>query len=131
MRPLLTAPGRIRRSWLAPAGPYGIVRQLMAAVPPGSYLAVSHGASDVDPGVAEGARQFNERAATPMTLRAKAECARFFDGLELQGPGVVTLDAWHLGGGQPRRHPPRLLRSRLQELTARVGFAGVSGRSGS
>jgi O-methyltransferase involved in polyketide biosynthesis len=84
-------------------GPYGIVRQLMDTVPPGSYLAVSHGASDVDPGVAAGAREFNERAATPMTLRTKAEFARFFDGLELQRPGVVTLDAWHLGGEQPSR----------------------------
>jgi len=81
-------------------GPYGIVRQLMDAVSPGSYLAVSHGASDLDPGVAEGAREFNERSVTPMTLRTKAEFARFFDGLELQGPGVVTLDAWNFAGEQ-------------------------------
>lgn len=83
-----------------PDNPYGIVRHLMDAVPVGSYLAVTHGASDMDPAINDSAREFNERGATPMQLRTRAEFTRFFDGLELQGPGVVTLDAWHLGEEQ-------------------------------
>jgi O-methyltransferase involved in polyketide biosynthesis len=77
--------------------PYGIVRQLMDAVPPGSYLAISHGASDVDPAITAASREFNEGGAVRQTLRTRAEFTRFFDGLELQGPGIVTLDAWHRG----------------------------------
>jgi O-methyltransferase involved in polyketide biosynthesis len=80
--------------------PYGIVATLMDAAAPGSYLAITHGASDMDPGAVEAARRFNERAAVTMTMRSRAEVTRFFDGLELTGPGVVPLDAWHLGQEQ-------------------------------
>jgi O-methyltransferase involved in polyketide biosynthesis len=83
-----------------PDDPYGIVRQLMDAVPPGSYLAISHGASDMDPEAAAAAREFNKRGAITMQLRTRAEFTRFFDGLDLQGPGIVPLDAWHRGEGQ-------------------------------
>ena len=86
--------------------PWGIVGRLMAAVPSGSYLAVTHGAIDIDATSAEAARQFNERAAVPMTLRTQAEVARFFDGLDLLGPGVVPLDVWDLN--QTRTAPGKL-----------------------
>lgn len=81
--------------------PYGIVGRLMEATAPGSYLAVTHGASDIDPeAMAELSRRYNERAAVPMTLRTKAELTRFFGGLELIAPGIVPLDSWHLGEEQ-------------------------------
>jgi O-methyltransferase involved in polyketide biosynthesis len=80
--------------------PYGIVARLMDAVAPGSYLAITHGASDIDPGTNEAARRFNERSAVTMTMRSKPEVSQFFDGLELIGPGVVPLDAWHRGQEQ-------------------------------
>jgi hypothetical protein len=82
--------------------PWGIVRRIMDAVPVGSYLAITHGASDIDPSAVEASRQFNQRAVVPMTLRPQAEIARFFEGLDLLGPGVVPLDAWDLNQAQPR-----------------------------
>jgi hypothetical protein len=32
-----------------------------------------------------------------MQLRAQAEFTRFFDGLELTAPGVVSINRWHPG----------------------------------
>ena len=75
--------------------PYGLVARLMAAVPPGSYLAIVHAASDIQAGaVAEGMGRYNQMASTPITLRTRGQVARFFDGLDLTGPGVVPLDEW-------------------------------------
>ncbi|MBO0870636.1 MAG: SAM-dependent methyltransferase [Micromonosporaceae bacterium] len=74
--------------------PWGIVARLMAAVPSGSYVAISHPASDVAPGQLEGQRRYNERVATPQTLRGRAAVARFFEGLELVAPGLVQVHQW-------------------------------------
>ncbi len=75
--------------------PYRIVADLMAGLPSGSYLALSHPASDINaPAQAEAQRRYNERVSTPQTLRTRAEVVRFFDGLELVPPGVVYVHAW-------------------------------------
>jgi hypothetical protein len=78
--------------------PYGIVRRLLDAVPSGSYLVVSHLASDIRPEEqAEFVRRHNERSPDePAQFRSHVEVCRFFDGLELLHPGVVPLDRWHL-----------------------------------
>jgi len=76
--------------------PYGIVARLMGAVAPGSYLVISHPASDILAElVAEIARRYNESVITPVTLRAFGQVARFFDGLELVDPGIVQCHRWH------------------------------------
>src|SRR5580700_4812101 len=74
--------------------PYEIVAGLMSALPSGSYLAISHPASDIHPGQAEAQRRYNERVSTPQTLRTRAEVSRFFDGLDLVPPGVVYVHTW-------------------------------------
>jgi hypothetical protein len=74
--------------------PHRIVAGLMDALPPGSYLAISHPASDIQPSQAEAQRRYNERVSTPQTLRTRDEVARFFDGLDLVPPGVVYVHAW-------------------------------------
>ena len=75
--------------------PYGIVATLMAAVPPGSYLAISHPASDVDAeAAAEAAREYDNSLPTTQTNRTRAQVTKFFDGLELLPPGVVQLNKW-------------------------------------
>jgi hypothetical protein len=75
--------------------PYGLVGQLMAAMPSGSYLVVCHAASDIEPeAVAEHARQYNERAAAVITPRSREQVARFFDGLDLGDRGLVPLSQW-------------------------------------
>ena len=82
------------------ADPHGIVATLMAAVPPGSYLVLSHPAGDIRAAaVAEMARRVNARLGpTRGTMRDQAEVTRFFDGLELLEPGVVQPQWWRPAG---------------------------------
>ena len=76
--------------------PYDIVNQLMGAVAPGSYLAISHGAADIDAdNMAEIARRLSERSQETFTWRTHEQVTRFFTGLELIEPGVVLVDHWH------------------------------------
>ena len=75
--------------------PFGIVGRLMAAVPVGSYLAVSHPASDIEAGaMAEIAERMNALVAEKVTFRNRGQILRFFDGLELVEPGVVPGPQW-------------------------------------
>jgi len=82
--------------------PLAIVARLMEAVPPGSWLAVFHPASDIlTDQISEVARQVSLRAAAPTTLRTRAEVMHFFDGLELLEPGLVQVHRWHPGSPAP------------------------------
>src|ERR1700742_3612173 len=75
--------------------PYGIVRTLMDAVPPGSYLAILHAASDVgSDDMPEAERRYNAQASAQFSARDRAQVSRFFDGLELTAPGLVNLSRW-------------------------------------
>jgi S-adenosyl methyltransferase len=81
-------------------GPQGIVSSLMAAVPPGSYLALSQVASDIDAEqMAEAARRYNRLAHETQRHRSHAEVKRFFNGLELVEPGLVPVHEWRAGAG--------------------------------
>ena len=77
--------------------PAGIVARLMDAAAPGSFLCISHPASDIDPAAAEAASRYNALAGQQARLRDRAEVERLFDGLELVGPGVVPLPQWRPG----------------------------------
>jgi hypothetical protein len=80
--------------------PYAITSRLMDALPPGSYLAISHGASDIlADSVAKASGRYNQHSAVAMRLRTQAEVARFFDGLDVADPGVVPLNHWNPGPG--------------------------------
>ncbi len=79
--------------------PHEIVSGLMDALPPGSYLAISHPASDIHPGQAEAQKRYNERVSTPQTLRSRDEVATFFEGLEMVPPGLVYVHTWRPGPG--------------------------------
>ncbi|MFF5533141.1 SAM-dependent methyltransferase [Streptomyces cinerochromogenes] len=74
-----------------------IVRRLMAAVPAGSPLVLTHPTYDPDVG-GEGnvaAMEFwNAHATPPITARGRAEIAGFLDGLELVEPGLVPCSQW-------------------------------------
>ena len=75
--------------------PYGIVDRYMAAVPPGSFLVLSHLASDVEAEtIAEMARRMNQSMTQQVIPRSRAEVTRFFDGLDLLDPGVVLTHEW-------------------------------------
>jgi len=71
-----------------------IVARLLAAVPPGSYLVLSHLAKDVMADqIAVGVAGLR-RLQVELTPRTAAEVTRFFDGLELVAPGVVQVHRW-------------------------------------
>jgi hypothetical protein len=76
--------------------PYDVVRSLMEPLPPGSYLVLSHAASDIAADfMAAGAQAYNNRVSAQITPRDLAGVSHFFDGLEMIGPGVVPLAQWH------------------------------------
>ena len=75
--------------------PYAIVAALMGAMPPGSYLALSHPASDIDAeAMAKMAIVLNQMMAEKVTFRDRAAVAGFFTDLELAEPGLVQASKW-------------------------------------
>ena len=78
--------------------PYGVVAKLMNAVPSGSYLAISHVPSDMEPEkAAEAGNRLNQLMYEKVTFRSHPEVTHFFDGLELVEPGVVRIQEWRPG----------------------------------
>jgi O-methyltransferase involved in polyketide biosynthesis len=71
---------------------YEIVHRLMGAVPPGSFLVISHTTRgpEMDAAVAH----WNRWGKPKLTQRDPDQIARFFDGLELLEPGVVSCSRW-------------------------------------
>jgi hypothetical protein len=76
--------------------PQQTVDRLMAAVPPGSYLAITHVPSDMQAsmGVVAAAKRVNRLMTQQINPRSRAAVAQFFDGLELLPPGVVPIQEW-------------------------------------
>jgi hypothetical protein len=74
---------------------YAIVNHLMQAMPSGSYLALNHPTLEVTgEKMATAIRYWNEYGTPPGTHRTPAELARFFDGMDLVEPGVVSITRW-------------------------------------
>ncbi|MGH3908944.1 MAG: SAM-dependent methyltransferase [Pseudonocardiaceae bacterium] len=75
---------------------YVVVNRLLDALPPGSYLVMSHFTALVDSAVVEeGMRLYNESGGTPPVRgRSRQELIRYFDGLELLEPGLVSVSLW-------------------------------------
>jgi hypothetical protein len=72
-----------------------IVRQLLDTVPSGSYLVLSDGTNVVHGEQGEAAQEeYNESGAEPYCLRSPEQLARFFDGLEMVEPGLVSVTRW-------------------------------------
>jgi O-methyltransferase involved in polyketide biosynthesis len=70
-----------------------IVKRLLGGVPAGSYLTMNDG-TDTSAEVVEAARIWNQSANPTYHLRSPDRIARFFDGLELVEPGVVSPPRW-------------------------------------
>ncbi|MBW1600978.1 SAM-dependent methyltransferase [Streptomyces sp. JJ66] len=71
----------------------GIVRELVSALPSGSYLLICDG-TDTDETLKQAQAQHNEGGAVQYQLRSPAELAEFFTGLELVEPGLVSCPLW-------------------------------------
>lgn len=96
--------------------PAGIVATLRDALPNGSYLALSHATADFHPpGTDDQAAAAYQHAAAPLLLRTHSEITTYFDGFDLEDPGLVQAPSWRPDGRAPR---PKDL--------ARIGiYAGV------
>jgi hypothetical protein len=96
--------------------PAQIVATLRDALPPGSYLVLSHGTADFHPpGTAGQAAAAYEHATAPLVLRSLPQVSAFFDGFNLVEPGLVQAPLWRPAGRRPR---PKAL--------AKIGiYAGV------
>ncbi|MFD5462407.1 SAM-dependent methyltransferase [Kitasatospora sp. NPDC127059] len=81
--------------------PQGIVRRLMDALAPGSFLALTVFTGDTDPvGVGGVGREYNARGI-PLQIRDKTETEAFFDGYRLLDPGVTLVHHWRPDAGAP------------------------------
>jgi hypothetical protein len=78
--------------------PWGLVSTLMDALPPGSYLALTHPTADFNAEEVAGAVAATEQGGISFTVRGQAEVAAFFDGLDLVDAGVVPILAWRPEG---------------------------------
>ena len=80
------------------------VDELVAAVPSGSYLVVSHAGTD-DPAADDGLDVvqdvYKRQTATPFAMRTRTAVTGLFDGLELVEPGVVWSPQWRPEADDP------------------------------
>jgi hypothetical protein len=89
--------------------PHEIVAELMNALPPGSYLTITHGTADitfVGEDVASATIDgLNQAMVENITVRDRATVQRFFDALDLVEPGLVPVSTWRQASepeaGQP------------------------------
>jgi hypothetical protein len=89
--------------------PYAVVARLMAAVPPGSYLALSHPAKDIEAEkMAAMVERLNQMMAEKVTVRTESEVAVFFAGLELAEPGMVNAPHWRPASPEEASSPAAL-----------------------
>jgi O-methyltransferase involved in polyketide biosynthesis len=99
---------------------YQVVTRLLDAVPSGSYLALTHATLDPSLGGeavasanAEAQEFWNDNAAVPITPRTSQQILRFFEGLDMVEPGLVSMSRWRPEPSQ-RGDPPEV-----------AGFCGV------
>ncbi|MFD8570836.1 SAM-dependent methyltransferase [Streptomyces sp. NPDC059639] len=85
--------------------PYGLVRRLVDALPAGSHLVLSHTVTRPDmPDVDEAVAFWNANGTPKLNQRTPEQVTRFFDGLELLEPGVLSCSRWrpeNTAGAEP------------------------------
>ena len=75
--------------------PHGLVRRIIEAIPAGSYVVISHPASDIQAAAMAGmATRLNQLMAQRGKPRSKDAVTAFFDGLDLIEPGVIRCPEW-------------------------------------
>jgi len=78
---------------------YPAVERLLAALPAGSYVAISHGVSETAADAAAGgvADLYRRTDVSTATGRTRPEILRFFGDLVLEPPGLVWVHQWPAG----------------------------------
>ena len=74
---------------------FAAVRTLREALPPGSYLALTHASADnLPPEARDNLQRFWESTRNAMYFRSRSQQAEFFEGLSLVEPGLVHIPLW-------------------------------------
>ncbi|MDT3438096.1 SAM-dependent methyltransferase [Pseudofrankia sp. BMG5.37] len=100
------------------ADPEGIVRQLIDALPSGSYLTVTYLTTDFSPDQVAKTVDIYRAQNIPVHPRTHDEILRFFDGLDVVDPGVTPLHRW--------RPDATVVDSPEAEEGGRLAYAGVA-----
>jgi SAM-dependent methyltransferase len=74
--------------------PQQIVTTLRDALPPGSYLVISHACRDAMPAAGAVETVYQSRVASRGRARTREEITRFFDGFTLIDPGLAWITQW-------------------------------------
>jgi hypothetical protein len=82
-------------------GAHDLVGRLLAELPSGSYLMLTHATADFSPEESAAATEKLKAAGVTLALRSHEEFSRFFDGLDLVDPGVAVVPDWHPELGEP------------------------------
>ncbi|GHD84280.1 SAM-dependent methyltransferase [Streptomyces naganishii] len=82
-------------------GAHELVGRLLAELPSGSYLVMTHATADFTPEDSAAATEKLKSAGVTLALRSREQFTRFFDGLELVEPGVEVVHKWHPELGEP------------------------------
>ncbi|WP_399945984.1 SAM-dependent methyltransferase [Streptomyces sp. BBFR25] len=96
--------------------PAELLSTLLAALPSGSYLALSDGTNGNE-ALNRAVEVYNGQSANTYHLRSPQEIAAFFTGLDLVEPGVVSTASWRPDPDRP------------EEPTADVSVCGVAVKS--
>ncbi|WP_216893121.1 SAM-dependent methyltransferase [Nocardia alni] len=71
-----------------------VVRQVIDALPSGSYFATTIATDDFDPEPLAKVRDLYHAHGETLEWRTKAQAQEFFTGLELEEPGLVQMHKW-------------------------------------
>ena len=73
---------------------YELLGDYVSRLAPGSWLILSQVTPDLSPEAIEKAANQFRASGTPFHPRSLPEFSRFFEGLELLGPGVIPVSGW-------------------------------------
>jgi S-adenosyl methyltransferase len=85
------------------AGPAQVMQEYAAALPPGSYIAITHLTADLGGAdrMRTAIRAFNANTAFPIIARTDRDILAMIGGLEMTPPGLVPVTAWHPDNPDP------------------------------
>jgi hypothetical protein len=83
-----------------------LVARLVEALPPGSYLAISHPTTEINgETMIEALRLWNDGPAAKMVLRSAEQVKHLFGDLDMVEPGVVSCSQWRPDKGEENAEP--------------------------
>jgi len=85
-----------------------VLRTLLAALAPGSYLVLSHLTRDHDPVRVAKSMKVGDDVGIPVRAVTLAQFEEYFTGLELMSPGAVLVSDWRRDIAGPRPRPAEI-----------------------